>query len=573
VKRVLELAVARGWLLALTALALYVWLAPAHIVDGDNAEFATLATLGGVAHPSGYPLYLLWLHATAWLPAANAAHAAAIATAVLGAATVAVLHAACRSWGARPLAATIAGALFAGAPIVVAISTQAEVFALNNLLVACVLWLAAQRGPARGLARAGLLGLVAGLGLANHLTCALVAPVGVLGVARAVREARWTALAAAAGGLVLGLMPYLYLFATPDSALSWGTVRDLGDLVAMITRRDYGGAGAFLGHDHSGDPMQSLIALAATLARCWLWLPFVGGLAALAIRTARAGEGETRVAWGALAAAWLLAGPLLALRFNIAPEGLGRYVVERFYVLPALLLTVPVAVALDAVGARLPERVRAIRAMTPIAATLGFVAIAALSLPRVTSVHTAAVERYVENTLGALPPDAVVITTADDLYFGGAYVQRVLGERQDVAIISASMIKLGWYRERVGVHSPLAIQIASHVVASGRPLFVDSHQDLVLQAFPSYPHGTLMRVLARDAPQPSLDDVIALNRDLYRKFVLDYPRPGADDEWPAEEHIRYAATWWRLAAALRRAGRPEDAQAAAEAAQALAPVE
>src|SRR5690606_19927221 len=50
--RLANFAFERGGLIALATLVLYVWLAPPHIVDGDNAEFATLGTLGGVAHPS-----------------------------------------------------------------------------------------------------------------------------------------------------------------------------------------------------------------------------------------------------------------------------------------------------------------------------------------------------------------------------------------------------------------------------------------------------------------------------------------------------------------------------------------
>src|SRR5262249_2275581 len=62
------LLIDRGGLIALVALVGYVWLAPPWIVDGDNAELAVLGTVGGVAHPTGYPAYLLWLRATAWLP-------------------------------------------------------------------------------------------------------------------------------------------------------------------------------------------------------------------------------------------------------------------------------------------------------------------------------------------------------------------------------------------------------------------------------------------------------------------------------------------------------------------------
>ena len=87
----------RGVALGFLVLAVYVWLAPRHVVDGDNAELATLGSLGGVPHPTGYPLYMIWLRLMQWLPGSNPAHTAALATAILGAGSVVVLHAACRA--------------------------------------------------------------------------------------------------------------------------------------------------------------------------------------------------------------------------------------------------------------------------------------------------------------------------------------------------------------------------------------------------------------------------------------------------------------------------------------------
>src|SRR5690348_12022087 len=106
VQQLRSFLVERGGAVALVAAAVYLWIAPPHITGGDNAEYVTLGTIGGVAHPSGYPLYLLWLRAMSWLPAGSPAHATAIATCVLGVAQLLVLHAACRAWGARALAAT-----------------------------------------------------------------------------------------------------------------------------------------------------------------------------------------------------------------------------------------------------------------------------------------------------------------------------------------------------------------------------------------------------------------------------------------------------------------------------------
>ncbi|MBC7974354.1 MAG: DUF2723 domain-containing protein, partial [Myxococcales bacterium] len=88
--------VERGWLVGVCALIAYVAVASPFIVDGDGAEFATLGAIGGRAHPSGYPLYVLWLRAWSWLPG-TPAHATAVATIQLAVAAIAVLHAACRA--------------------------------------------------------------------------------------------------------------------------------------------------------------------------------------------------------------------------------------------------------------------------------------------------------------------------------------------------------------------------------------------------------------------------------------------------------------------------------------------
>ena len=237
----------RGGLIALAALVAYVWIAPPYIVDGDNAEFVTVGTMGGVAHPTGYPAYLLWLRATAWLPGSSPAQTTAIATAILAAIQLLVLHAACRAWGARAIAATFAVAIYAAGPVVMRYSSEAEAFLLNQLVVAAVLWLAAREGPLRGGWRVAALGLAAGIGLADHVTCALVAPFGLLGAVRGVREARRGGLAAAAGvaGLALGLASYAYLFVTDEGMSSWAKPHGLGELIDHVLRRAYGGPGAF----------------------------------------------------------------------------------------------------------------------------------------------------------------------------------------------------------------------------------------------------------------------------------------------------------------------------------------
>ncbi len=579
----------RGGLIGLAIAILYVWLAPTHVVDGDNAELSTLGALGGAAHPSGYPLYVLYLRATSWLPGASPAHTAAIATALLAAVAFVALHAACRAWGAKPVAATLTVAVFAGAPVVLAMDCEAEVFALNGLVVACVLWLAARGGPLRGIWRGLALGLVAGLGLANNLTCALVAPIGILGVVRAVREGGARAAIAATVGLVLGLTPYLYLLVAPEHQGSWGHITSLSDVVGIILRREYGGPGAFAGTGPAVPVGESLLALLSTVGRTWLWLPAIAGLVALGDRIVRARndrrglplEGrrgpiaESRVAWGLLLACIALAGPVLVTRFDVAPEGVGRYVVARFHILPALLLAPAVADALDRAGGWLGRTLPALARSAWLGQVLGvvaFVAVAGAALPHLSRVHAPAVEYQVSNTLHSLPERAVVFGVDDDVGAVMNYVQLVLGERRDVTYVHVPLLGLSWYRDRIAA---LGIADTAHmiedVVASGRPVFVQPYLKQPQAVLPHYPFGVLVRILPAGVAPPTLDQVVKLNTDVYAKFDLDYPRPGLDDEWPTLVHTRYAKTWLRLAKLLGEAGRADEAQAAIDYARAIGP--
>ena len=575
-----SIAFEQGGVIGLVTLLLYVFLAPSHVVDGDNAEFVTLGALGGTAHPTGYPAYVLWLRLWSWLPG-NAAHASAVATAILGAAQMVVLVNACRAWGVKTAAANAAVAIFAGAPVILAMYTEAEVFAMNGLVAALVIWFAAREAPLRGPWRCGVLALVAGLGMANHVTCTLLAPVGLLGIVRGARETdrKGRAISFAVVGFVLGLTPYLYLLIAPDHAGTWGKPETLGDLLHLFLRNDYGGPGSFAARGNERYPVENLLAFGETLVRTWLWVPGIAGVVMIGHRIARP-AGETRLAWMALAASFVVAGPLLVLRFNLMPGRLTTtYVIERFHILPMLILVLFVAAALDLVFARLPERLRSPRLGAALL-VVGFAAIAGRSLGHIVRAHAPAVEEQVRNTLRSLPERAVVIGATDDLKSGIAYLQLIQSERTDVFYINWPLMTLGWYRDRVvaegipftrGEPGIASVVIAERVLASGRPLYVDVLQANILKTLPHYPYGTLYHVLPRGTQPPPIEKVFAINQEVYAKFELSYPRPGLDDRWATSVHVKYAFTWRHLASALRKAGKLEEAAWALEAAREIGP--
>ncbi len=567
----------------LASLAVYVAFACPHFVDGDNTEMATLGAVGGAAHPSGYPAFLVWLRATSWLPGQSAAHTAALATAVLGAGTAWLVYLACRAWGARGLAAAVAAGLYATSPLALRYATEAEVFTGNQLACAAILWLAASRGPLRGPARVGALALVAGLGLANHLTCVLVAPLGVLGALRGLRESRLplaAGVAIALGALAVGLSPYLYLFVAPDNVASWSAVRSWSDLIAHVLRADYGGPGSFSPHAGTVDVVANLGAFVRTLGRAWWWLPGAVGVGWLAVRCARpAGTttaSEPRAGWCGLAASFILAGPLLAARFDIEPVGLGLYVCRRFHMLPVLLLAPAIAGGLDALVARVPTRLHRLAWVIAVAA---IVASVLRSLPEVAAVHSPAVELGVRNMLAAAPPNAVLIVTDEELGFGVAYLQLTEGRRADVTTVIWPLTPLPWYRARLaraGVQvtagdGPASTRLATALLAAGRPVLVDAYAANILKTLPTYPDGILFRVVADRAQLPSVDALVALNEERFASGQLDYAPPGPDDELATAMHERYARTWMIIAQAIAGAHGADAARAAIETARRLGP--
>ncbi len=171
--------------LGLFALALYVRTLAPGLLDGDAGEFQFAAWGFGLAHPTGYPLYLLlggaWQHGLARF-GADPAWALNLFSAVTAALTVALLFMTMRKIVSGPArvsrgVALFSAALFAVNPTFWSQALMAEVYALHGLLM--VLILLAALGWDGSMRRTVMVAGLVGLGLAHHRTTVFVIP-GVL---------------------------------------------------------------------------------------------------------------------------------------------------------------------------------------------------------------------------------------------------------------------------------------------------------------------------------------------------------------------------------------------------------
>src|SRR6266542_714794 len=281
---------------------------------GDSAELVTAAVLWGVPHPPGYPLFTLIGHAFAQLPWFELPFRVHLTSAIFHAAAAAVV--ACTidiATGSLFAASVGAGALVLGRVFFLG-SLYAEVFPLNTLLFAWLLFLATATLTEQGSHRRRwtMLAVVLGLALAHHPMIILAVPALVVMVG-----ASWTrerAGPARGGGLValcLAIPAMFYalvpLAASHDPLLSWGNVHDFASLASLVMRKDYGGPFHPSRGAVSGQFLERLDVLASSSASSF----GVGGMLLAAIGAMWTARHAGRLCLG-LALAFFMTGPLFA---------------------------------------------------------------------------------------------------------------------------------------------------------------------------------------------------------------------------------------------------------------------
>jgi hypothetical protein len=551
--------------------ATYFATSSAHLAGGDNAEFVTIFATGGVAHPSGYPLYCILLHLFDWMPGGPVLGSSRV-TALIGTVSVAALYRACRAWRASPSASLVASASYALDAAAWRLATEAEVFALNALFVALLLWAAAPGVMLAPAKRVILLAGLAGLALSNQMTIVLMAPVGLLAAIRALLASRSRVRVglSAAGAFGAGLLPYLYCYSVghaPKGRYVWGEPGTWGGLVRHVTRADFETLSMTASSESADWPSKVRVFFEQTAGEALVVPVLVGLLGSIqAYRrapTTENADGASPVIRRhliALLASWVLSGPVFAALLGLAPDALGATLWERFHLQPAVVFAVAVAWGLDEWRA-----LRDGRAVPLVVAGIAIVAAGAIhSWPEVRDGHTDALELYTENTEKSAPPGAVILGTGDYRLFSFAYANAI-HLRSDVTYIDPHLLGYDWYRKRAGGDLGASIAmpqeqtsddaaLVDQVFSLGRPvLLTDVFDAQLAKVFPSYPFGTLIRLLPRGAPLPAPESVENENLSVFAAFRRWDLTP-RDDEWARAVLPTYQRPWVALARIFERRG-------------------
>ena len=483
--------------LALGAVVLSVYtktLCPT-VPGGDSGELIQVAIDGGVVHPPGYPTWTMMANAFAKLPlGGEPAWRVNLSSAVCGALAVVLLSAGVGKWVDCAWTGVAAGGAYAFAPLVWTYAVQGEVFALNNLNNALLLFLLVryEQSPSVGRACAGAFAI--GLAICNqHTLVFFCAPYAcwALGVGRAFLFTPRALTLLALSGLV-GLSPYIYLPLAGGLNAAWGSWGDLstwGGFLTHVLRREYG---TFkLANIPQTTDSEYVVRLTRYLTSVPGELPPLGAplvlLGALGSTTAElrralaafgrtsdgggSGGGDPRAGGGGHGLGLLLVGAYLfyVLIFNYlsnlpATSDFYLQVQQRFWPQANLLCAVWYALGLRHALCMLASAPAApLPALTPLlprrwllpvalpAATLLLVAAHASNHHDAADMSRVTIFRdFGIAALGAVPDKrkVVVLTLGDEVLNALRYAQRQLGHRRNVTLLDLNYMQFEWFVER-----------------------------------------------------------------------------------------------------------------------------
>lgn len=557
------------------------------VAGGDSGELIAAAHVLGVVHPPGYPLYTLLGKLVTLIPAGTIAWRVNLLSALCDAGAAFLLCRAAVAATQRLFAGILAAGAFAFSPLVWPYAVTAEVFALNNLFVAGLLWLTlrAVADPAGNSWRIPVAGLWLGLGLSNHHTLVFFGAPVLLFLVRldGARALQPRALARLGCGLAAGLVPYLHLVVASRAAppIQWGDAATWHGFLDHLLRRDYGTfrlASAGTGAAGQLVPWLELFVERFGETSGWIGPPLV--LAGAWSLKRRSPTRAVTALWLAVLAAYLLVFSTLAnLRVD---EALHVTALARFWqqavVVAAWLMGLGLAEVTRGLGSvRGPASGWLVAVAQPLLlVSTGFAAMD----------HTQRVflREYGAAILAEMPPDALLLITSDEAIGSVVYLQQVEGLRPDVRVIPTGQLGSPWFRRLAerrfpGVGLPAGAFSARAFIdanASRFPILLVNRipwLETLEQAYSPWPVGLADRVLPKGVTPALPEWVAGLEASLGRFDAAAGLRFEAGS-WERHAAAACMRQYQRSAVALARAAaaRGNDAATASLLVRALEPL-
>ena len=425
----------------------------------DGGDLITAAATGGIAHPTGYPLYLLLARLFQLIPIGSLAFRtnlmSAIATAlsallIYGLVTQSLSHSNANHYWVPGMASGLA---FGLAPLIWSQAVITEVYSLHSLFVALILYEAVTplTGTLTQKRMDSALGLTFGLAMGNHVTTIFLLPVILLTTIfrkpPLLQGKSWISnwqldyhtLLRRIIWIGIGLLVYLTLplRSLSHPPINWGNPINLDGFTWLVSGKLY--QGLLLNMN-----LASLIDRVQPAAALWLAQFGVIGLS-VGLTGLVVFFQPTRLNYSML---WIA---ILSIVFSIGyatPDAI-------MYFIPAYLCF---AIWIGMGLAGLMEKVSTRFHSFGLLAGLIFIGVlmiqAWVHFPQVDASHDLRAESFGKSVLSLAPDRALVFVKGDEAIFTSWYFQYALRNRPDLVIVAGDLLGFKWYLETLQTTYP-----------------------------------------------------------------------------------------------------------------------
>ncbi len=421
-------------LILLLIAGLYFFLLPRSIQGGDTAELVTAARGLFVAHPPGYPLWIFLQSAWLYLIApTNAFFCASVLNVFYALAVLALV-----AWTLKekPVMAFLLILQLAFTSAFIESALLPDVFSFHALFIAgiCSLYLS---GYAK---RFFFVPFFIALGMAHHHTIIFLAPLlaGLFYEALNSKEELKQLALGLVSGFFLVVIFYLSLLGfNTESYFSWGNIHSVKDLLNHFLRTDYGTLSFAPASARPQDHFAALFFFFKTTALEW------GMVVLLALTFVKKKNLQLKSLSLLLS---LLASLVFFLMVNFQVSGMGKEILIRFHVMPAVLLAFTTAHFLKEA-----EFNKSIEKLVGGAALLVVLVLGFLNVTRLQSLRKdEVIQHYAEDVLrmAELSKAKLILADNDNSYFAIKYLQY---EKQntDAAVVSTSLLFHPWMNKKI----------------------------------------------------------------------------------------------------------------------------
>jgi hypothetical protein len=437
--------------------------------DGaDGGDLMTAAATGGVAHPSGYPTFLLLARLFQFLPLGTIAYRTNLMSAVFTTLTALLVYDIVVSSPNSPakdnhLAGLVAGYAYGLSVLAWSQAVITEVYPLHIFFVVLILWLLVGRFAylPNKLWRAlhdVVIGLSMGLALGNHLTSAALLPMVLFaamvpalpsepeGKKSSKRKKDfqsidwtsinwasidWASLGRRLGAVLVGLLlVYASILwrASTKAPINWEHADNLNNLWRLVS-------GALYQRLAFSIPIDEVPLRVVSVAQLLLTQFGVLGLLAGIYHL----FGKFSLSRLPLITGWVAATNTI---FSLGYDSTDSYL----YLLPFFLVfAIWIGLGIGNISRLLAQKKNWLSPGVSAILLVSFWGMAMMNYPEIDLSGNHRTQNFEKAVFAALPPQAIVVAKGDRALFSLWYYHFVLKERQDIAVVSRGLVRNAWY--------------------------------------------------------------------------------------------------------------------------------